>query len=430
MPELNNILGWVEQLGEVNTDGVEPLTAVITEQAAAARRRGDGRRLPRRGARQCAGRRARLLRRPEGDRMSELTATDDRRASRRFPLGRVHRARDRGAVQCGGRGGAGAERLYGRDAGGCARRRRRGGQGARQRRAGVARRHSARHQGPVRDARRRHDRRQPHPQGLQAALREHRHRQPAQGRGGDARQAQHGRVRDGLVERDQRLRAGDLARGGARTAAMPRLTPGGSSGGSSAAVAAGIAPGATGTDTGGSIRQPAAFTGICGIKPTYGRCSRWGIVVLRQLARPGGADGEDGPRLRDPARGDGRLRSEGFDLARPAGAASGKRDCRAISRASASVFPRNIGSTACPPTSTPCGIAASSGCAMRAPRPVEISLPHTKYALPTYYIIAPAEASSNLARYDGVRYGLRERAEGGISTPCMRRRAPPASAPR
>ena len=184
------------------------------------------------------------------------------------------------------------------------------------------------------------------------------------------------------------------------------LTPGGSSGGSAAAVAARIAPGVTGTDTGGSIRQPAAFTGISGIKPTYGRCSRWGIVSLRKLARPGGADGAD---VRDCAilleamAGFDPKDSTSLDLPVP----SGKRDCRAISRVSVSVFPRNIGSTGCPATSTRLWDQGIEWLKDAGAEIVEISLPHTKYALPTYYIIAPAEASSNLARYDGVRYGLR-----------------------
>ena len=188
---------------------------------------------------------------------------------------------------------------------------------------------------------------------------------------------------------------------------MSALTPGGSSGGSAAAVAAGIAPGATGTDTGGSIRQPAAFTGICGIKPTYGRCSRWGIVAFASSLDQAGPMARTRARLRDPARGDGRVRSRRTRPRSICRCRSGKRICRAISRASASAFPRNIGSTACPRTSTRCGTRASNGCKDAGATPVEISLPHTKYALPTYYIIAPAEASSNLARYDGVRYGLR-----------------------
>jgi aspartyl-tRNA(Asn)/glutamyl-tRNA(Gln) amidotransferase subunit A len=168
------------------------------------------------------------------------------------------------------------------------------------------------------------------------------------------------------------------------------LTPGGSSGGSAAAVAAHIAPGVTGTDTGGSIRQPAAFVGICGIKPTYGRCSRWGIVSF----------------------------ASSLDQAGPM--ARTVRDCAILLEAMAGFDPKDSTSLDLPVPQWEANLSSDlSGKRVGIPKeyridgvpaetPVEISLPHTKYALPTYYIIAPAEASSNLARYDGVRYGLRE----------------------
>ena len=190
------------------------------------------------------------------------------------------------------------------------------------------------------------------------------------------------------------------------------LTPGGSSGGSAAAVAAGIAPGVTGTDTGGSIRQPAAFTGICGIKPTYGRCSRWGIVSF----------------------------ASSLDQAGPM--ARTVRDCAILLQAMAGFDPKDSTSLNHPVPDWEVGLSSDlKGKRVGIPKEyridgvpeeinalwdkgiewltdagaecVEISLPHTRYALPTYYIIAPAEASSNLARYDGVRYGLR--VEGGGS---------------
>jgi aspartyl-tRNA(Asn)/glutamyl-tRNA(Gln) amidotransferase subunit A len=189
------------------------------------------------------------------------------------------------------------------------------------------------------------------------------------------------------------------------------LAPGGSSGGSSAAVAARLCPAATGTDTGGSIRQPAAFTGISGIKPTYGRCSRWGIVAFASSLD------QAGPMARDV------------------------RDCAIMLEAMAGFDPKDSTSLDLPVPEWEAGLDPNlSGKKVGIPKEyrmegtdedilklwddgiawlkdagaeiVDISLPHTKYALPAYYIVAPAEASSNLARYDGVRYGLRELPEG------------------
>ena len=183
--------------------------------------------------------------------------------------------------------------------------------------------------------------------------------------------------------------------------------PGGSSGGSATAVAAHLCAGATATDTGGSIRQPAAFTGTVGIKPTYGRCSRWGIVAFASSLDQAGPIARD---VRDAAillTLDGERRPQGHDLGRPAGAGlrGGARAGRQGPAASASR--RNTASTACRPRSRRCGSRARRGSRDAGAEIVDISLPHTKYALPAYYIVAPAEASSNLARYDGVRYGLR-----------------------
>ncbi|MBK6802373.1 Asp-tRNA(Asn)/Glu-tRNA(Gln) amidotransferase subunit GatA [Novosphingobium sp.] len=189
------------------------------------------------------------------------------------------------------------------------------------------------------------------------------------------------------------------------------LAPGGSSGGSSAAVSARLCPAATGTDTGGSIRQPAAFTGISGIKPTYGRCSRWGIVAFASSLD------QAGPMARDV------------------------RDCAIMLEAMAGFDPKDATSLDLPVPEWEAGLSADlRGKKVGIPREyrvdgldadvaaswdrgiewlkdagaevVDVSLPHTKYALPTYYIIAPAEASSNLARYDGVRYGLRDLPDG------------------
>jgi aspartyl-tRNA(Asn)/glutamyl-tRNA(Gln) amidotransferase subunit A len=184
------------------------------------------------------------------------------------------------------------------------------------------------------------------------------------------------------------------------------LVPGGSSGGSAAAVAASICAAATATDTGGSIRQPAAFTGTVGIKPTYGRCSRWGTVAF----------------------------ASSLDQAGPIG--KSVRDCAIMLGSMAGHDPKDTTSVDLPVPDYEKAIGASvKGLKIGIPREyrldamddqidalwqqgidwlkaagaeiVDISLPHTKYALPAYYIVAPAEASSNLARYDGVRYGLR-----------------------
>ena len=184
------------------------------------------------------------------------------------------------------------------------------------------------------------------------------------------------------------------------------LVPGGSSGGSAAAVAAHLALGATGTDTGGSIRQPAAFTGIVGIKPTYGRCSRWGIVAFASSLD------QAGPFTRTVRDGAIMLRSmAGYDPKDTTSVDVAVPDYEAA--AGKSIKGMRIG---IPKEYRIDGMSAEIEKLWEQGRAwlkaagaeiVEVSLPHTKYALPAYYIVAPAEASSNLARYDGVRYGLR-----------------------
>jgi aspartyl-tRNA(Asn)/glutamyl-tRNA(Gln) amidotransferase subunit A len=189
------------------------------------------------------------------------------------------------------------------------------------------------------------------------------------------------------------------------------LAPGGSSGGSSAAVAARLAPAATGTDTGGSIRQPAAFTGISGIKPTYGRCSRWGIVAFASSldqAGPMARDVRDCAIMLEAMAGFDPKDATSLDLPVPAWEAGLSGDLRGKKVG----IPREYRMDGMDPDvakSWDDGIAWLKDAGAEI---VDISLPHTKYALPTYYIIAPAEASSNLARYDGVRYGLRELPDG------------------
>jgi aspartyl-tRNA(Asn)/glutamyl-tRNA(Gln) amidotransferase subunit A len=189
------------------------------------------------------------------------------------------------------------------------------------------------------------------------------------------------------------------------------LAPGGSSGGSSSAISARLCPAATGTDTGGSIRQPAAFTGIAGIKPTYGRCSRWGIVAFASSldqAGPMARTVRDNAILLENMAGFDAKDATSLDLPVPAWEAGLSSDLRG----------RTVG---IPREYRPDGLNAEIAALWdrgidwlkdAGADVVEVSLPHTKYALPTYYIIAPAEASSNLARYDGVRYGQRELPDG------------------
>ncbi|MFM1959863.1 MAG: Asp-tRNA(Asn)/Glu-tRNA(Gln) amidotransferase GatCAB subunit [Pseudomonadota bacterium] len=184
------------------------------------------------------------------------------------------------------------------------------------------------------------------------------------------------------------------------------LTPGGSSGGSAAAVAAGLCLGATATDTGGSIRQPAAFTGTVGIKPTYGRCSRWGVVAFASSldqAGPIARTVEDAALLLQSMSGHDPKDSTSLDVEVPDFAAFVGRSVKGL-RIGVPKEYRVDGMPAEIEALWEQGIAwlREAGCEI-----VEVSLPHTRYALPAYYIVAPAEASSNLARYDGMRYGLR-----------------------
>ena len=185
-----------------------------------------------------------------------------------------------------------------------------------------------------------------------------------------------------------------------------RLTPGGSSGGSAAAVAARLVPGALGTDTGGSIRQPAAFTGIVGMKPTYGRCSRWGIVAFASSldqAGPMTRTVRDAAILGRAMMGHDPLDSTSADREVPdlEAGLTGEVRGRVVG------VPREYRMDGMPDAIEALWaegrrMLADAGAEIR-----DISLPHTRYALPAYYVIAPAEASSNLARYDGVRYGRR-----------------------
>jgi aspartyl-tRNA(Asn)/glutamyl-tRNA(Gln) amidotransferase subunit A len=184
------------------------------------------------------------------------------------------------------------------------------------------------------------------------------------------------------------------------------LTPGGSSGGSATAVAAELCLGATATDTGGSIRQPAAFTGTVGVKPTYGRCSRWGVVAFASSldqAGPIAKTVEDAAILLKSMAGHDPKDSTSLDVETPDFPSFVGKSVKGL-RIGVPKEYRVDGMPAEIEALWAQGVAwlKDAGCEV-----VEVSLPHTRFALPAYYIIAPAEASSNLARYDGMRYGLR-----------------------
>ena len=192
-----------------------------------------------------------------------------------------------------------------------------------------------------------------------------------------------------------------------RKGSNTRLTPGGSSGGSAAAVAAHLCLGATGTDTGGSIRQPAAFTGTVGIKPTYGRVSRWGIVAFASSldqAGPFTRTVRDAAILLRSMAGPDDKDTTCADVPVPDYEAAVGRSVKGLRIG----VPKEYRLEGMPAEIEKIWEQGRAWLKAAGAELVEVSLPHTKYALPAYYIVAPAEASSNLARYDGVRYGLRE----------------------
>jgi aspartyl-tRNA(Asn)/glutamyl-tRNA(Gln) amidotransferase subunit A len=191
-----------------------------------------------------------------------------------------------------------------------------------------------------------------------------------------------------------------------RKGSNTQLVPGGSSGGSAAAVAANICLGAVGTDTGGSIRQPAAFTGIVGIKPTYGRCSRWGIVAYASSldqAGPFARTVRDAAILLGAMAGHDAKDTTSVDMAVPDYEAALTRSVKGMKIG----IPKEYRVEGMPDEIEALWRRGADWLKTAGAEIVEVSLPHTKYALAAYYIVAPAEASSNLARYDGVRYGLR-----------------------
>lgn len=191
-----------------------------------------------------------------------------------------------------------------------------------------------------------------------------------------------------------------------KTAPDKKLVAGGSSGGSAAAVAAGMAMAATGTDTGGSTRQPASFCGIVGVKPTYGRCSRWGIIAFASSLDQAGVftrNVEDSALFLKTMAGFDEKDSTSAQKDVPDFSSLLKQDVKGLRIG----IPKEYRVDGMPEDiirvwEKGAALLKDAGATI-----VDISLPHTKYAVPTYYIVAPAEASSNLARYDGVRYGLR-----------------------
>ena len=190
------------------------------------------------------------------------------------------------------------------------------------------------------------------------------------------------------------------------------LTPGGSSGGSASAVAADLCLAATGTDTGGSIRQPAAFTGITGIKPTYGRCSRWGTIAFASSldqAGPMTKDVRDAAIMLEAMCSYDEKDSTSADLPVPNFEAMLTGDIKGKTIG----IPKEYRMDGMPDEIEKLWADGTAMLKDAGAKIVDISLPHTQYALPAYYVIAPAEASSNLARYDGVRYGHRATLEAG-----------------
>lgn len=191
-----------------------------------------------------------------------------------------------------------------------------------------------------------------------------------------------------------------------------QLTPGGSSGGSASSVSADLCLGATGTDTGGSIRQPAAFTGIVGVKPTYGRCSRWGVVAFASSldqAGPMTKTVRDSAIMLEAMAGHDPKDSTSANIAVPNFEAALNGDIRGKKIG----IPKEYRLDGMPQEIEELWQDGADKLRSAGAEIVDISLPHTKYALPAYYVIAPAEASSNLSRYDGVKYGHRAKIKAG-----------------